>query len=207
MRPSLLLLPTLVVALPIAQSKWPSGSFSLSSIKEKAGTTEGGNGLSAWLEKLKGGKIRATRLFYSLPSLTTTCVGKSASSSNFHTGSDGTWDVLEPTAKVTPEAVKSAKAKPAQAKPAKPAPPAPAEKKVAPAGEEATTTGEEAAPPEGVAVAEVEAVEEEQAPVAPAPQPKPAKVAPKEAPKSEFIGTGFNPDEPKKSRGWFGLGR
>lgn len=199
MRPSLLLLPTLVVALPIAQSKWPSNSFSLSSMREKAGTAEGGNGLSAWLEKLRGGKTRVTSLFHSLPLLTTTYVDKSTPSSNYHTGSDGTWDVLEPTAKVAPEAPKPAKANPA--------PPAPAKEEVAPVEEEVATTEEEAAPAEGEAVAEEEAVEEVAAPVAPAPKPKPAKVAPKEAPKSESIGTGFNPDEPKKSRGWFGFGR
>ncbi|TID20775.1 hypothetical protein E2P81_ATG05403 [Venturia nashicola] len=202
MRPSLLLLPSLALAFPVAQPQsLSSGSSYLASLREKAGKTEGGSGFRSWLEKFRGG----------------------AGSPNYHSGSDGTWDVLQPTEKAKPaKAPEPAKAKTAPAKPApkeKPAPAKPASKEepapakpaskeepapANPASKEKPAPEEKPAPAkekaeEEVTATETETTEEE------APKPKPAKTAPKSEAKSEFLGQGWNPDEPKQNRGWFGL--
>ncbi|KAE9973261.1 hypothetical protein BLS_002874 [Venturia inaequalis] len=166
MRASLLLLPSLVLAVPVAYSHLPfSDSSSLTLLKARE--------VAGWFDGI---------------------FAKGSKTGNYYSGSDGSWDVIEPTKK--PSAAQEdepTEPKPAKAKPAPP--------KAKPA------------PPKEPVVEEEEAEEE-----APAPPPKPVskpssnKSAAKpanpttkqQAKTSESIGSGWNPDEPKQNKGLFG---
>ncbi|RDI85783.1 hypothetical protein Vi05172_g4097 [Venturia inaequalis] len=167
MRASLLLLPSLVLAVPVAYSNLPSsGSSSLTLLKARE--------VAGWFDGI---------------------FAKGSKTGNYYSGSDGAWDVIEPTRK--PSAAQEDE--PTEPKPAK-AKPAPAPAKAKPA------------PPKEPVVEEEEAEEEPAPPPKPVSKPtsnkpaaKPANPTTKQQAKtSESIGSGWNPDEPKQNKGLFG---